>query len=201
MLRLRPFEHGDLESLYDISLATGLSGTDASAFYEDRKLIGHLYSAPYALLGPGPCFVAEDDQGVCGFVLGATDTAAFEDQLEREWWPHLRATYPDPSGIPPSAWTPDQRRCFAFHHPRRTPGHIIETYPAHMHMNLLPRIQGQGIGRTMLDMWLNKARPVGVHVGCNPQNHRAINFWEKQQFRHLAASPSSGAYTVWLGRA
>ena len=50
MIQLRQFRSGGLNALYAISLATGHEGGDASHLYEDAKLMGHVYSAPYALL-------------------------------------------------------------------------------------------------------------------------------------------------------
>ena len=52
MAGVRLFQPEDLDALYEISLATGLAGGDAAHLYEDKKLIGHIYSAPYALLDP-----------------------------------------------------------------------------------------------------------------------------------------------------
>ncbi|MCP6330232.1 hypothetical protein NL460_29265, partial [Klebsiella pneumoniae] len=72
-------------------------------------MVGHIYSAPYLHLWPDAVFVAEDEEGVCGYIAGALDTAAHEERLEQEWWPHLRALYPDPGGDQ-QAWDADQRR-------------------------------------------------------------------------------------------
>jgi hypothetical protein len=48
------------------------------------------------LFEPALAFVAQDTAGVGGYIVGALDTPAFEQRLERTWWPHLRARYPDP---------------------------------------------------------------------------------------------------------
>jgi hypothetical protein len=66
MLTIRPFHADDLDDLYKISLATGLAGDDASHLYADPRLMGHIYSAPYALLEPQLAFVVEDQEGVAG---------------------------------------------------------------------------------------------------------------------------------------
>lgn len=197
-MKLRPFDSGDLDSLYAISLATGHVGGDASALYTDGRMIGHIYSAPYACLCPELAFVAEDGDGVGGFILGCADTRAFEDRLERDWWPGLRARYPDPGHSPLPGWTADQRRAGMIHHPRRAPEAVAAAYPAHLHMNLLPRLQGRGIGPALLGLWLGAAAGfgvTGVHAVPNPQNLRAIRFWETNGFRRLEA----GAAGVWLG--
>ena len=72
MLDIRPFKPADLDALYAISLATGHEGGDATHLYEDGKLIGHIYAAPYALLEPDFALVVEDDHGIAGFALGGT---------------------------------------------------------------------------------------------------------------------------------
>ena len=83
-----------------ISLATGFAGGDASHLYDDPRMMGHIYSAPYALLDPGLALVVEDGQGVAGFVVGTVDTSSWERKLEREWWPSLRRQYADPTDTP-----------------------------------------------------------------------------------------------------
>ncbi|WP_375451634.1 GNAT family N-acetyltransferase [uncultured Devosia sp.] len=196
---VRPFAPADLDSLYAISLATGDSGQDAAPLHTDGKLIGHIYSAPYGVLLPELAFVAEDDEGVGGYVVGTTDTSAFDRQLERDWWPALRQRYPDPSGTAPDTRTADEKRIFAIHHPAPTPDAVLEAFPAHMHMNLLTRLQGTGMGRRLFERWIEQARARGVravHVGVSPTNARGLGFWQAMGFRQIA-TPSG----VWLGQA
>jgi len=201
MPRLRLAQTADLDALYAISLATGFAGGDAAHLYEHAMLLGHIYSAPYARLESDLAVVVEDDGGVAGFAVGVTDTESWEARLEREWWPVLRLQYPDPIGAP-NDWTPDQRRCAMLHHPERTPTNIVRDYPAHMHLNLLPRLQGQGLGAVLLHKWLELARDRGarnVHVGVNRANVRALQFWARHGFQPLTAD-GGAAPTAWMGR-
>lgn len=191
----------DLDALYAISLATGLAGGDAAHLYEDRTLVGHIYSAPYACLEPDLALVVEDSVGVAGFAVGAADTESWEARLEREWWPHLRTRHPDPEGAS-NDWTADQKRCSMIHHPERTPTNIAQEYPAHMHLNLLPRLQHQGCGALLFEAWLEIARGRGapaVHVGINRANVRALQFWIRRGFQSLTAD-GGAARTAWMGR-
>jgi len=190
---LRTVEPADIPRLYAISLATGDAGGDASALYRDGRMIGHIYSAPYAHLCPQTTFVAEDGEGVCGYIAGTFDTVAFEQRLEREWWPPLRARYPEPSGDP-GTWDADQRRSF-----------LTGPFPAHIHMNLLSRSQGRGIGTALLDRWISEARKnavTGIHLGANLGNTGAHRFWEARDFKRfeLPASVPAGS-TAWFVRA
>jgi len=199
MALLRPFERRDLEAIYAICLATGASGEDASALYRDPRLIGHIYAAPYALLSPETALVAEDGEGVAGYIVGALDTRAFDDRLEREWWPALRDRYADPPGTPPSGWDADQKRSFVIHHPDRVPDAVVDAFPSHIHMNFVPRLQGRGVGRELLERWLREARYLGadgVHLGVSAENHRAIHFWQRSGFRRLDVP---GEASAWFG--
>src|SRR5690349_237384 len=87
MVEIRAFRPDDLDDLYRICLATAAGG---AAAYHDRKLVGHVYAAPYAVLSPESVFVAEDTREVGGYIVGAPDTRDFEAQLEAKWWPRLR---------------------------------------------------------------------------------------------------------------
>jgi ribosomal protein S18 acetylase RimI-like enzyme len=177
---IRPYRPGDLEDLYRICLATGLAGQDATSVYADPRLVGHLYAAPYGVLAPECAMVAEDAEGVAGYIIGALDTAAFEARLESDWWPNLRARYADPTGAPPVEWSADQRLGYLIHHPRPPRPALLERFPAHLHIDLLPRLQGQGMGKRMMDAWLALVRSMGArgaHLECSSANQRALRFY------------------------
>lgn len=203
MINLRSVQPDDINQLYIISLVTGDAGKDATALHRDGRMIGHIYSVPYTVLSPQTVFIAEDDEGVCGYIAGVFDTVAFEERLEREWWPELRERYPDPSGDP-STWNADQRRSYAIHHPKRVPAFLTDRFPAHIHMNLLPRTQGQGIGSALLDKWLSNARDKGVkgvHLGASAGNHSGIRFWASRGFTQVELPPElASPSTVWFGQ-
>jgi GNAT superfamily N-acetyltransferase len=203
VIKLRQLRSGDLNALYAISLATGHEGGDASHLYEDAKLMGHVYSAPYALLEPTLVLVVVDGDEVVGFAAGAIDTLLWEDVLERNWWPALRRQYPDPEEASFASWTADQRRASAIHHPERAPRDVVDAYPAHLHLNLLPDAQGKGVGLMLLKAWLelaSKRGAAGVHVGVNRANLRALRFWSQNRFKDLNPEGRAGGRTVWMGR-
>jgi GNAT superfamily N-acetyltransferase len=203
MVTIEEFKQEYMRDLYSISAATGHMGGDASHLYINPELMGLIYSAPYAVLEPSLVLLALDEQGVAGFALGVLDTASWEDRLEQEWWPALRAKYPDPSTPLVSEWTPDQRRAHMIHHPARVPQEIRRPYPAHLHVNLLPRIQGTGVGPRLLQAWLEHAElrdTQGVHVGVNRHNERAIRFWDRAGFAQLALMNPEPGRTVWMGK-
>ena len=203
MVTLRLFRPDDLSAIYAISLATGDAGKDAARLYDDPRVIGNIYAAPYALLRPDLMLVAADDIGVAGYVTGALDTRAWEALLERDWWPWLRRQYADPGSASPGGWTADQQRAFTIHHPRPTPAALVEAYPAHLHMNLLERVQRRGIGSSLLRAWFDLPACQGVraaHVGVNRGNEGGLAFWRSQAFEPLAVEGLTPGRTVWMGR-
>ena len=180
--KIRAYRPGDERALYDICLRTGASGEDATELYRDPNLLGEVYVGPYVRLAPTLAFVAEDDDGVAGYVLGAADTRAFELACEREWWPALRARYA--LGVFP-ANSPDDRLARLIHGPRETSEDVVERYPAHLHIDLLPRLQGRGFGRHLLETLFDALRTGGVpavHLGVGLANQRAIGFYERIGF-------------------
>jgi ribosomal protein S18 acetylase RimI-like enzyme len=196
---IRPCQRDDLEAVYRICLATGDNGRDATHLYDDPKLIGHIYAAPYVIFAPQCGFVVENAAGVGGYILGALDTADFERRLEEKWWPGLRPRYTDPTGKPPGEWSLEETRRWQVHHPRPTPARISGPYPSHLHIDLLPRLQGRGIGRRLIDLWLATVRGLGspgAHLGVGSGNSRAAGFYRAGGWRELEP-PSSRA--LWFG--
>lgn len=197
MATIRPYWQDDLPALYDICLRTGDSGQDASHLYADPRIIGEIYAAPYAVLQPDMAFVAEDEQGVAAYVLGTPDTLAFEARQEAEWWPRLRAIHPDPPGPPGRTWTRDQWRAHQIHHPFSVPRAVVEAAPAHLHINLLPRLQGRGVGQALVATLLTALQEAGarrVHLGCDAANHRALRFYDIFGFQRFDQDRN----TVWM---
>lgn len=144
--------------------------------------------------------MVEDELAVAGYIVGALDTSVFEALLEECWWPTLRPTYADPSGKPPAAWSADEVRAWQIHHPRLTPRRLNGPYPSHLHINLLPRLQGQGVGRALMDRWLATVRAlgsVGAHLGVGASNPRATRFYNSYGWRELEPDRPA-ARTKWF---
>lgn len=200
---VRPYRGQDLDSLYAICLATGDGGEDAAHLYDDPRLIGHIYAGPYAALAPDLVLVAEDAEGVAGYAVAAPDTQLWEQLLEAEWWPDLRRRYDDPTGSEPAHWTADQRRAAMIHHPDHSPPSSVDAYPAHLHLNLLPRMRGKGAASALLDACLGLLRQAGaeaVHIGANRANLRGIQFWQRSGFAELHLPAMLPTRTIWMGR-
>ena len=192
---VRAYRSDDLAAIYDVCVRTADRGDDLTGALADPMLPGHLYAGPYGVLEPKSAFVAEDEEGVGGYIIGAADTAAFERRLELEWFPELRAKYPEGAG----AGDMDNVFISMIHHPVIRDSAIAEDYPAHLHIDILPRLQGQGLGRRLIELFCDEMQRrgvTGVHFGVNPRNDRALGF-----YRHIAFDElSNDGTSVLLGR-
>jgi GNAT superfamily N-acetyltransferase len=187
-VQIRGYRPADLGDLYRICLQTGDSGTDATALFRDPDLLGHVYAAPYGLLEPSLAFVAEDQAGVGGYCLGALDSQAFERRTEAEWWPPLRLRYAEPDIAERERWTRDEQLAYRIHHPWRTDDELMAGFPSHLHIDLLPRLQGGGNGRRLIGTQLAALRERGsrgVHFWVNAGNPRALGFYRHLGFTEL----------------
>ena len=185
--RIRAYEPRDLGRLYEICLRTGAAGQDATDLVGDPRLFGELYAAPYGVLEPEHALVLTDGAGTAvAYVLGALDTRRFEARCEAEWWPALRARHPVGSGSNDL----DELLIGMLHEPHLA-GDEVQAYPSHLHIDLLPEVQGQGWGRrlmTAMEELLAHDGSPGVHLGTSVRNERAIAFYRHLGYEELGSN-------------
>jgi ribosomal protein S18 acetylase RimI-like enzyme len=187
MRHVRLARTSDLRGIYRVCLLTGDSGQDATALYRSPDLLGHVYTGPY-VVGERPfALVVADEEGIAGYCLAALDTNAFAEWAESEWWPGLRAQFPLP---PPDEATPDAAITRLLHEPPRSPAGVVAAYPSHLHIDLLERARGTGLGRVLIERQLSRLREhgsTGVHLDVAPDNANAIAFYRHLGFVDLRA--------------
>jgi ribosomal protein S18 acetylase RimI-like enzyme len=201
---IRPCQPADIEDLYRVCLQTADNGGDATALVSEPRLPGDVFAVPYAVLEPSLAFVAQDELGVCGYIVGARDTLAFDQRLEQEWWPALRIKYPEPTPQEAQAMPlPVQHAMLGIHHrPWRDQPEFFDRYPSHLHINLLPRMQGRGAGRALISTLvakLRERRSPGLHLLVVLSNTRAIGFYDHVGFTRLPAT-DVGIFAMDLSR-
>lgn len=192
---IRPYRSGDLDDLYRICLLTADNGQDATPLYRDPQIPGHLFAAPYGVCEPSLAFVAEDAAGVAGYIVGARDSQDFERRLERDWWPRLRGAYPiAAAGVANQELSREQRMASYIHNPLSTPDELNARYPSHLHIDLLPRLQGHGMGRGLIDTFIAALRDQGsrgLHLHVSRGNTRAVEFYRHIGFTDLTSMARS----------
>lgn len=196
---IRPFRAGDEPALSDVCVRTADAGADATGVFSDDDLWGEVFVLPYVTRHPDLAFVVEADDGrVVGYVVGTDDTRAFEDWFAQSWWPQFAQRWPRPSG--PAEERTRQEGTVDYAYRRRSGAEPFgDTYPAHLHIDLLPELQGQGFGRRLIDTLIDALRARGVtglHLAADSRNAGAIAFYPRVGFTRIP----SHADVVAFGR-
>ncbi|MEJ3405991.1 GNAT family N-acetyltransferase [Rathayibacter sp. YIM 133350] len=203
MLEIRHPLPADLPGMYRICLITGDAGNDATGRHANPDLLGHIYTGAYAVRSPEFAYVVVDEHGVGGYVLAVPDTRDFEAWQEREWYPALRAQYPLSAFEGAAADTPDAALVRLLHTPERRTDSVIERWPAHLHIDLAPRLQGRGLGRELISRALDGIRSAGVkglHLAVDPRNEGGKAFYPRVGFTRQpdAVEPGVVLFTIDL---
>jgi len=191
-VRVRPYQRGDLDDLYRVCLLTAFHGGDGTAVFRDPRLPGQVYAAPYAIFEPSLASVVQDADGVAGYIVAALDSLTFEHRLEQDWWPGLRSRYPEPAADLAGRLSAQERRAIQnIHRPLKTAPELAEHFPSQLHMNLLRRLQGRGIGRRLIQTLIAQLRArgsQGLYLGTGLDNHRAADFFRHVGFTEFAVT-------------
>jgi ribosomal protein S18 acetylase RimI-like enzyme len=183
--RLRSFRMADIDACYEICRRTADNGADATELHADPRIVGEVWVGPYLDRHPECAVVLEDAEGVGGYIVGAPDTTVYDDWVDREWFGPLRERYP--LGCFPGG-SADANCVNLMHTPPRMPADVVAAFPAHLHIDLLPRLQGRGFGRAMMNALFERVRAAGapaIHLGCSPENTNAIAFYQRLGFEDL----------------
>jgi ribosomal protein S18 acetylase RimI-like enzyme len=201
--QIRAYQTGDEAAMYHVCLKTGNYGQDGEPFYrDDPDALGRIFVGPYLQFEPELALALVDDEGLCGYALGCLDSHEFYSRYEREWRPALCAQFPLPTGEP-SNWTRADHVHSWYHQPDYYCPEPYASYPAHAHIDLLPRAQGQGFGRRMMEQVMDllaKRGAPGFHLGVSLMNPRAQQFYRRLGLLELARVGSEPDGCVYMGK-
>jgi GNAT superfamily N-acetyltransferase len=195
--RIRRYEERDLAAVYDVCVRTADGGGDARGKYGSDDLMPDLFAGPYVYLEPDFAFVLDDGNRAVGYVIGTPDTAVFARAYRDRWIPRLADRYPAP---PSPAVTPDDEMLALHYRPERMLWPGLCSYPAHLHIDLLPPFQHAGHGRRLMERFcaaVAQAGAAGVHVVVVADNVAALGFYDRLGFRRLPADDPGPV--VYLG--
>lgn len=196
--RIRPYRPADREALYDVCARTADAGSDATGLLSDDRLWGDIFAVPYVERHPDLAWVVESADGrVVGYIVATDDTDAFRTWFRDEWWPRFHEPFPRPTedasredGILEYAYT-------------RGPGVDVNVaeYPAHLHIDLLPEVQGQGLGRRLMATLFAELARRGVHglqLSIDPANDAAAAFYQRLGMHPLPVPSGGRSFGVLL---
>jgi len=191
---IRPYRQSDRDDVFEICLRTAAGGGDATGVYSDDSLMPEVFALPYVEYAPDLAFVVDDGRGdrARGYVIGVADTRAFVEWWKREWTRGFRERHPAVG--PPTGRNPEyteEQLVAAGTDPERMLIAEVDAYPAHLHIDLLPELQGQGFGRRLVDTLraaLAERGVAAVHLGVDAANTGARAFYDRLGFHELPSS-------------
>lgn len=199
MAHLRSFRPGDEPALAEICLRTADTGSDATGILDDDDIWAAVFVLPYVARHPELAVVVETDDGrVAGYAVATGDTDGFEEWFQHQWWPRFAERWPKPAAD--AVTRQDSVLAYAY---GRRPGvePFARHYPAHLHIDLLPELQGQGWGRRLIETLRDRLRAAGVpgvHLVAAGTNAGAIAFYERLGFTRLDAPADVAAFGMLL---
>lgn len=190
--RIRPYRPEDRDDVARICIRTAASGADATGMYSDDTLVADVTALPYLEYAPDLAFVVDDGEHTLGYLVGVADTAAYVEWSQRVWVPGFTARHPAP-GVP-TGHTPsitEELLIWVGTHPEVTCIPELDDYPAHLHINLLPELQGRGFGSRLVDTFRAALAARGVpalYLGVDAENAGALAFYARLGFHELPSS-------------
>lgn len=197
---IRPYRAGDHDAVYEVCVRTGNGGADASGLYPNDDVLPDIYAGPYLYLEPELAFVLDDGGRAVGYVIGTADTARFVTRYRHDWLPVVAGRYEEPAGPPTSPY--EEHVAWLFH-PERMLVDELASYPAHLHIDLLPAYQRAGHGRRLIMTFLDEVACAGapaVYLAVGKANTGAQEFYRRVGFELLELAEPSGS-ALYFGRA
>lgn len=189
-LKVRKATEEDEDSVSRICLLTANAGASATALHDFGELPGLVYAVPYVKFPTTWGFVLEDEttRDVVGYILGSTDTRAYESYIAEHWWPALAEKYPVEKAVKPA----DVYYTNLLHNMHTALDSNIAFFPAHLHIDILEAYQRQGWGRRLISVavqYLITKGLQGVWLGLDSRNEGARRFYKKLQFNVITGAP------------
>lgn len=201
-LTIRPFHPDDSLPVHRIAADTAFFGAPVETYLEDRNLFIDAFYRYYTEVEAGNSLVACAGGEVVGFLMGCVDTPG----QGRRW---LQKSFPVFARKLLGGRYTIGRLAFRYAAGLALAGLRGETahadtaiYPAHLHINIEKSWRGHGLGRDLIEAYLDFLRRQGirgVQLSTTDMNEAACRLYERMRFTLLDARPTR-LWQYWTGR-
>lgn len=191
-MTIRPYRQADRAAVRRICCETADAGGPQESFFRDREFVADLVTRYYTDFEPALTWVVEGENGVTGYLTGALDTGR---QRRVTAWRILPGAVLRAVGRGVLFQRETWRMVGAL-------GRTLfagcgksgpwESYPAHLHINLLPVARGQGTGQQLAELFFAAARAAGVtgvQVSVRADNAGGCDFFQRLGFVEVGRRP------------
>jgi len=181
MVSIRPYQPSDREQVFCIAADTAYFGEKVENFMEDRNLFCDAFCTYYTDYEPQHAWVAENEGGVVGYLLGCSNTKGQARVIQAKVLPKLikeillgkysigRLTLHYGYGL----------ILAGLHH--QTVHADLDRYPAHFHLNIAQGNRGGGLGKHLLAQYIDQIHREGIkgiHLKTTSENIAACALYE-----------------------
>ncbi len=173
MVTIRPYDKKDFRFVQDICMQTSWMKDDITPI--SRAYMCAMYCDYYLDNQSQFCFVAEDDGNVIGYILCSADCDDYMEKMQQLYLPLVRKLS-----------SKDYMRFSTLQKIEQR--YIHAGYTAHLHIDILPEYQCQGIGTKLIQQLTAKLKETcveGLYLVCSAKNQLARAFYEKRGFEDI----------------
>jgi ribosomal protein S18 acetylase RimI-like enzyme len=184
---IRPYQKKDRAAVREIAYATAFFGESGQTFFPDQEILSDVLTGYFTDCEPSSCFVAETDNLVIGYLIGAKKAELVLKGFLTKIMPRLFLK---------SVWRRTFFKCknlkFIYYFLRSyflgefDLPEPIDLYPATLHINVRDGYRNLGIGAKLIDTYcqfLIREKVTGVFLQTMSEN--ASRFFQQQGFTIL----------------
>ena len=181
MITIRSYEKKDREAVENICVVTAVPVLQKGPM---KKALLDVWCNYYIEREPENVFVAANDEDeTVGYILCAESFDRWKETFLKEYIPPFK----NPVGYALGKGTVPEHEKYK------------DLYPAHMHIDILPEYQHQGIGPRLLEAERENLRNKGVKglmLCCGADNEKGLGFYRKAGFTEVG--PEGGCIVFAL---
>ncbi|MCG3252416.1 MAG: GNAT family N-acetyltransferase [Candidatus Heimdallarchaeota archaeon] len=179
-VEIRKLEKKDEEALIDICFVTGDPFLKKN--FPNSYLFALFWCLYYVWYEESNCFVAFDvkTKKVVGYILSTLNTEKQEGDFKQKMTPLIKQKMKD---LKMRSIRARLVTYFIVNRPQsKRRKRFLKEYPAHLHIDILPAFQRQGIGHRLMNALEKNLKEKGVrgfHLEVGTKNELGISFYEK----------------------
>jgi ribosomal protein S18 acetylase RimI-like enzyme len=195
---IRLFRPTDRADVLRIGADTAFFGAPIEKYMEDRRIFSDGFYSYYTDVEPGFCWIAEVNGRGAGFLTGCQDSRTKAGRYIQRTLPGLlKSLMRGQYHFGPLTWD-YFRRLVGAGLRSEAPQVDFKIYPAHLHINVDASYRGHGLGRRLMNAYLEQLRSLyvpGVHLMTTSLNEAACRLYESVGFRLVDARSTR----MWQG--
>ncbi len=199
MWTIRRYQPSDRSAVRQLAGDTAHFGDPVERFFDAREAFLDAFANYYTDVAYNYLWVAYDGGDLIGYLMGCPDTynyaTWFRSNIRRVSWRVITLRYRN-------VFTRKSLGYLRRYWRLRVPYIDLSPYPAHLHINTRADRRGAGVGRALMQAYLDQLRSEnvpGVHLETTSENKIAVAWYEKLGFQRLQSVPTD-VYQYSVGR-